>query len=59
MLQGQPVAVMQGRVHYYEGYSMQEGTLPVRVLRHLGVETLVVTNAAGGLTRHLAAPTSC
>lgn len=51
MLQGKPVAVMQGRVHYYEGYSMQQVTLPVRVLRHLGVETLVVTNAAGGLNK--------
>lgn len=51
MLQGLPVVVMQGRVHYYEGYSMQEVTLPVRVLRQLGVETLVVTNAAGGLNK--------
>ena len=51
MLQGLPVVVMQGRVHYYEGYSMQEITLPVRVLRQLGVETLVVTNAAGGLNK--------
>ena len=51
MLQGLPVAVMQGRVHYYEGYSMQQVTLPVRVLRQLGVETLVVTNAAGGLNK--------
>lgn len=50
-LQGKPVAVMQGRVHYYEGYSMQQVTLPVRVLRQLGVELLVVTNAAGGLNR--------
>ena len=50
-LQGKPVAVMQGRVHYYEGYDMQQVTLPVRVLRELGVDTLVVTNAAGGLNQ--------
>jgi len=43
------VAVLQGRVHYYEGYSLQEVTFPVRVMRKLGVTVLVVTNAAGGL----------
>jgi purine-nucleoside phosphorylase len=43
------VAVLQGRAHYYEGYSMQQITLPVRVLRLLGVHTLIVTNAAGAL----------
>lgn len=48
-LEGQPVAVMQGRTHYYEGYSIQQVTLPIRVLRLLGVETLILTNAAGGL----------
>jgi purine-nucleoside phosphorylase len=48
-LAGHRVAVMVGRVHYYEGYSMQEITLPLRALRLLGVQVLIVTNAAGGL----------
>ena len=46
-LEGKPVAVMQGRVHYYEGYSLQEVAYAVRVLRLLGCTTLIVTNAAG------------
>jgi purine-nucleoside phosphorylase len=50
-LQGKPVALMQGRFHYYEGYTMQEVTFPIRVLRGLGMTTLVVTNAGGGLNR--------
>jgi purine-nucleoside phosphorylase len=49
LLSGQPVMVLQGRVHYYEGYSMSQVTLPVRVMQRLGVETLVVTNAAGAI----------
>jgi purine-nucleoside phosphorylase len=48
-LAGQTVMVMQGRTHYYEGYSMQRVTLPVRVMQVLGVHTLFVTNAAGGI----------
>lgn len=48
-LEGQSVFVMQGRVHYYEGYSMGEVTLPVRVMQRLGLEIMFVTNAAGGV----------
>lgn len=48
-LEGRPVLVMQGRVHYYEGYSMAQVVLPVRVFQRLGIEILVVTNAAGAI----------
>ncbi|MDQ7857281.1 MAG: purine-nucleoside phosphorylase [Armatimonadota bacterium] len=50
-LEGRPVAVMQGRVHYYEGYSLAEVVFPVRVFHALGARLLIVTNAAGGLNR--------
>jgi len=48
-LEGQPVLVMQGRTHFYEGYSMAQVTLPVRVMQRLGIEILIVTNAAGAI----------
>jgi purine-nucleoside phosphorylase len=48
-LEGIPVLIMQGRAHFYEGYPMQQVVFPVRVMQLLGIETLLVTNAAGGL----------
>jgi purine-nucleoside phosphorylase len=52
-LAGRQVAVMRGRVHYYEGYTMKQVAFPVRVLRALGCKTLIVTNACGGLSPDL------
>lgn len=52
-LSGKEVMIMQGRFHYYEGYSMEEVTFPVRVMKMLGVETLFVSNASGGLQPYM------
>ena len=54
------VLAMQGRFHYYEGYTMQEVTFPIRVFAQLGIKTLFVSNAAGGINAKLKVPcTGC
>lgn len=51
-LQDKNVLVMNGRIHYYEGYQMSQVTLPIRVMQRLGIEILIVTNAAGGVNQN-------
>ena len=54
---GLPVVVMQGRVHYYEGYNMKDVVMPVRLMGMLGAKKLILTNAAGGINQEFAAGT--
>jgi inosine/guanosine/xanthosine phosphorylase family protein len=50
---GRPLACMQGRMHYYEGYSAEQIAVPIRAFAHLGVKRILMTNAAGGIGEHL------
>lgn len=52
-LAGQPVVAMAGRFHYYEGYTMQQVTFPVRVLRFLGIERLIISNVSGSVNENM------
>ena len=53
--EGRKLVLMQGRVHYYEGYTMPEVVLPVRLMHKMGIKVLVLTNAAGGIAEQLSA----
>ncbi|WDV47920.1 purine-nucleoside phosphorylase [Clostridiaceae bacterium M8S5] len=52
-LENKKVAAMQGRFHYYEGYSMEEVVFPVRVMKELGIDSIIITNACGGMNKDL------
>lgn len=54
-LEGKNVLAMQGRFHYYEGYTMEQVTFPIRVMKELGIESVIVTNAAGGINKNFTA----
>ena len=54
-LSGKTVLAMQGRFHYYEGYSMQQITFPVRIMHELGIKTLIISNACGGMNPQFSA----
>lgn len=56
-VEGLPVVVMQGRVHYYEGYNIKDVVMPVRLMGMLGAKTLILTNAAGGINKEFASGT--
>ncbi len=49
LMENKPILIMQGRIHYYEGYDMPEVGFPVRVMQRFGVQTLIITNAAGAI----------
>ncbi len=50
-LENQPVLIMQGRIHFYEGYDSTQITLPIRVMQRLGIQEVIITNAAGGINQ--------